>query len=37
VSAFSLTPEQHEIFGWYVATIALALTVKWRYDDTHKH
>lgn len=31
-----LTPEEQEIFGCYIATIALALTVKWRYDDKHK-
>jgi hypothetical protein len=31
-----MTPEQQEIFGCYIATIALALTVAWRYNDKHK-
>lgn len=36
VQALLPTADQ-EILGCYIATIALTLTVAWRYDDTHKH
>jgi hypothetical protein len=32
-----MTPDQQAIFNSYIATIAIALAVVWRCNDTHRH